>query len=246
MQRMNASWRVWVVLGLAAWTGCSGGVGSDSNGAGDGRPDEPESKEVALDSHVSELRQIARDYEAWGRVDADAHLATLDCRAPSSHEGMPRLSQAEPSGAESATATPEHGRKLYYLYAREKAAYLALGKQSAEGQEPAPSTARQAIVKQAWHAESVDVAPGDADRSTALAKHGERLVWAAFEDGQGYVPGERASLFVMFQPENSSGTDEGWVYGTVSPAGEVTSCGLLDNCMRCHREAPHGRLFGLR
>jgi hypothetical protein len=42
------------------------------------------------------------------------------------------------------------------------------------------------------------------------------------------------------------GTDEGWVYGTVSADGkQVTSAGRVESCMRCHQKAPHDRLFGL-
>ena len=41
-------------------------------------------------------------------------------------------------------------------------------------------------------------------------------------------------------------TDEGWVYGTVTPDGKkVTSAGKVESCMKCHQRAPHDRLFGL-
>jgi hypothetical protein len=42
------------------------------------------------------------------------------------------------------------------------------------------------------------------------------------------------------------GTDEGWVYGTVTPDGkDVTCAGRVASCMGCHADAPHDRLFGL-
>ena len=41
-------------------------------------------------------------------------------------------------------------------------------------------------------------------------------------------------------------TDEGWVYATVSPAGQVTSAGRVASCMGCHEtSATHERLYGV-
>jgi hypothetical protein len=41
-------------------------------------------------------------------------------------------------------------------------------------------------------------------------------------------------------------TDEGWVYATVSPQGQVTSAGRVASCMGCHEtSATHERLFGV-
>jgi hypothetical protein len=51
----------------------------------------------------------------------------------------------------------------------------------------------------------------------------------------------------MFKLDPSTpGTDRGWAYGTVTADGkQVTSAGRVESCMRCHRKAPHDRLFGL-
>ena len=51
----------------------------------------------------------------------------------------------------------------------------------------------------------------------------------------------------MFKTDpQTPGTDEGWVYGTVTPDGQqVTSAGRVESCMMCHQGAPHDRLFGL-
>jgi hypothetical protein len=51
----------------------------------------------------------------------------------------------------------------------------------------------------------------------------------------------------MFQHDRKTpATDDGWVYGTLTPDGKtVTGVGRLENCMGCHQKAPHGRLFGL-
>ena len=51
----------------------------------------------------------------------------------------------------------------------------------------------------------------------------------------------------MFKaPPRTIGTDNGWVYGTVTSDGKtVTSAGRVATCMNCHKEAKHDRLFGL-
>jgi hypothetical protein len=41
-------------------------------------------------------------------------------------------------------------------------------------------------------------------------------------------------------------TDEGWIYATVSAAGQVTAAGRVASCMGCHEtSATHERLFGV-
>jgi hypothetical protein len=50
---------------------------------------------------------------------------------------------------------------------------------------------------------------------------------------------------MRFREEHTSGTDEGWVYGTIAPDGTITSSGRVRACMSCHVDAPHDRWFGL-
>ena len=66
------------------------------------------------------------------------------------------------------------------------------------------------------------------------------------KNGKVYHAEEQAGLFVMIQrSSNEKDTDDGWVYGTLSADGkQVTSSGLVQTCMNCHQQAPHGRLFG--
>jgi len=46
---------------------------------------------------------------------------------------------------------------------------------------------------------------------------------------------------------DTPGTDDGFVYGTVTPDNKrVTSAGRVARCMGCHDNAPHERLFGLK
>ena len=70
----------------------------------------------------------------------------------------------------------------------------------------------------------------------------------------GYAKGEAgvyraaapAGLFIMFKVEPAtSDTDLGWVYATVTTAGQVTSAGRVASCMGCHEVADHERLFGV-
>lgn len=66
-------------------------------------------------------------------------------------------------------------------------------------------------------------------------------------DGARYRAKRRSGLFVMLKLEpGTEGTDQGWVYGTLSPDGKmVTSAGRVASCMACHTKDTHDRVFGL-
>jgi hypothetical protein len=92
----------------------------------------------------------------------------------------------------------------------------------------------QVVVKESWIAEEI--------------KAEERFTTDAVgPDGKRYKPGAKGPLFVMYQTDPKDPlADDGWVYGTLTADGKaVTGVGRLQNCMRCHQTAPHGRLFGL-
>ena len=40
-------------------------------------------------------------------------------------------------------------------------------------------------------------------------------------------------------------TDGGWVYATITAAGQLTAAGKVKSCIGCHQEAPNDRLFGV-
>src|SRR5262249_31112928 len=82
---------------------------------------------------------------------------------------------------------------------------------------------------------------------TDKAPYHQRAVVPAMRDGQQFAPGEQRDLFVMVELSGDhTDTDDGWIYGTVSPDGKtVSSCGRVESCMGCHVEARKGRLFGL-
>jgi hypothetical protein len=168
------------------------------------------------------LLEIARTYEEYGRFPGLPHLAPVYCRAPP--DPLPRFSAQGDSSA--------HGRKLYWLFVKEVPAGAAGGTYFVAGK---PSPVGQVIVKQAWLPEEVsgEKAAGRRDCCT--------------HQGRVYRASRKAGLFVLFKVDpQTPGTDEGWVYGTVTADGkEVTSAGRVESCMNCHQRAPHDRLFGL-
>jgi hypothetical protein len=114
----------------------------------------------------------------------------------------------------------------------------------------------QVVVKEAWAPEEVPAGtPQTPVRRAARVRRGgaveevqeEFLPYARGADGKFYHAKEKAALFIMLKLEpGTPGTDEGWVYGTVTPDGKrVTAAGRLESCMGCHQDAPHDRLFGV-
>ena len=186
-----------------------------------------------------ELLSAARNYRAWTRV-SDANWAPWFCAAP------------PPSGALlSESSDPStHGRKLYYLYTQDSQFYswvLPGGSRPAIGQNPAESApVGFTIVKEAWsplEVELADVPRLDPDAHQRRTTPPEYLV----DGGKAYRIDEPQGLFVMLKKDPATpGTDDGWVYGTLSADGRtVTSSGRVESCMRCHREASRDRLFGM-
>src|SRR6185369_1352871 len=168
------------------------------------------------------------------------------CRAPM--PGFARFSASKDDRT--------HGEKLYSLFVKDRAAYLGL-----DPKKPVP--VGQVIVKQSWIPEEVparksvpfpgrgdvivtkDPQPGkdkfhhfDADHFYPYAGKGNKT----------YKASKQGDLFVMFKLDpRTPGTDNGWVYGTVTPDGKkVTSAGRVESCMKCHQEAKVDRLFGIR
>jgi hypothetical protein len=158
---------------------------------------------------------VADRYLSWGRVDDYQRWAPFDCRLPPSSRPQPDLGASAP-----------HGRKVYYLYALDRAAYV-------EHRD----VAQQIIVKEAW-------APHEVPSSEAIS-NGYPAQCAEERDGVCVQPGAFTGLFVMLRGAVTAETDQGWTYATVDPRGEITASGRIAPCMRCHERAPHGRLFGL-
>lgn len=161
------------------------------------------------------LLEVAREYGRWPKITSSLGWAATDCAAPEDHPLH--------AGASDDAAT--HGQKLYYLFARERGAYLP------RRGEPAP--VGQVIVKESWT--PILVPPGEPVKGDIAVRGGQR-----------YRAGEGAGLFLMMKLDPATaGTDQGWVYGVVSADGaRVTAAGRLDACAGCHVGAPFDRLFG--
>lgn len=197
-----------VALGLAAATGGGRATRAD---------DAVAAVESTVDARFeAKVRDAAKDYESWGRVDDEARWAPYLCRQP--NPSVPRL-------------TFDHGgRKLYYVFAKDREDYV----QGAVGQG-------QAVVKESWVPEEVVASAGSVEDS-----RNDNPRRTLVSEGKRWHAKERAGLFVLLKLEKDTpGTDEGWVYGTVSTKGEVTAAGNLASCRHCHELAKDERLFGL-
>jgi hypothetical protein len=170
------------------------------------------------------LLEIARSYKNFHRVGDVASFAAADCRpAPPPRAVPPRLSVS----VDSAT----HGRKLFWLYVKLSPPNSAEDDYTF-GDKPNP--VGQVVVKESWRPKEVNDDTGS-------------LPQAVDKDGHVFRTAEPGHLFIMVKSDPATpGTDEGWVYGTVTPDGkQVTCAGRVESCMSCHRDAPHDRLFGL-
>jgi hypothetical protein len=178
----------------------------------------------------SRLLEIAGTYESYGRLDADLRWAPVYCRAP--RPPSPRFSDSRDPAT--------HGQKLYSLFLKEVLAYTSSSAVS--------SPVGQVVVKEAWVPEEVKDDGGRKEPVVRKVEQEDRFIpYARGKDGRLYHAKEKAGLFVMFKLDpQTPGTDEGWVYGTVTADGKkVTSAGRVESCMGCHKDAPHDRLFGL-
>lgn len=197
------------------------------------RPAEPAKPEPARPTEidprfVATIRAASAPYAKWGRVDEKPNIAPMLCDMP--HRTGDYGSQGAIHISEAADAP--HGKKLYYLWASDRRAYLELGH--------APIANGFTIVKQAFAAKPTT------EPKREFRYDASPLYDAMQVDGHWMTTGEAKGLYVMTKLGAQDGTDAGWVYGTIDPAGEVTSAGRVATCIGCHEDAPHDRLFGLK
>jgi hypothetical protein len=162
------------------------------------------------------LLEISREYTTYTKRGDYPYWAPTMCSAPMNPKpDAAMVSASKDDGT--------HGKKLYFLYARDNAAYEKGGVQPVG----------QAFVKESF-------APEEVAENAAMGAR------ATEHDGKFYKPGEKHALFIMFKLDASTkGTHDGWVYGTVSADGKnVTSQGKVESCMGCHEEAKADHLFG--
>jgi hypothetical protein len=183
------------------------------------------------------LLQIAHEYQTYGRLDNRARWAPTLCASPS-QVPMPsamRMSKSDDQGT--------HGKKLYYVFAKDRPDYLHGDPRSTRRQPDANHSGTshaigQVIVKEAWVPEKLTRATNAPASLVPATKVGNEL----------YHAKEKAGLFIIYKlAEDTPDTDRGWVYGTVSADGiTVTSAGKMQSCMACHDKAPRDRLFGMK
>jgi hypothetical protein len=181
---------------------------------------------VAFDPALAEqARGFAAAYLAWGRVDDELRWAPFLCRIP--RPGVARASASMDEGT--------HGQKLYSVFARARDAY------------PAGPHMGQVVVKESWTAEPVaDPATYAPEQPRSYPDGGDHFYPYARKDGRVFRAAERAGLYIMFKLDpGTPNTDAGWVYATITAAGQVTAAGRVASCMGCHVEAEHERLFGV-
>ncbi len=213
-----------LAIALAA---CSHGDSTKAPAAG--QPAEPTGE---IDTRfVPDMKQAFAEYKAWGRVDDELRWAPFLCRMP--EPGRPTMSVAAEGG---------HARKLYSLFAKDHTAYVAFSNTNAAALPP--SGALQVVAKESYLPEVVASAPTSTPNDTTVeADHFQPYVKA--DDGKTYKASTLVGVyFVIEKPAGTPGTDDGFVYGTVTANGEVTSAGRVTSCMGCHAEAKHRRFFG--
>jgi hypothetical protein len=206
-------------------------LGCSVEPAGQGAPPAPAlpSSTAVKEGHSFDgrLLEIASSYKRFRRIGDEVRLTYVPCAA------QPRINSPQLS----ASADPDtHGRKLYWLFVKQLPPDYTEGDYTVAEK---PNPVGQVVVKEAWHPQ--EVTGGEIPDQT-------KSVYVAEGKGSRFFrTGEQGHLFIMVKLDPSTpGTDEGWVYGTVTPDGkQVTCAGRVESCMGCHSDAPHDRLFGL-
>lgn len=163
----------------------------------------------------AQLLDVAGKYQIFGKVDDLSRWAPWLCSAPPPPKA--RVSKSVDTGT--------HGRKVYFLYAKERDAYMKLS----------ANQVGQIIVKESW-------------MPPAKLGNGNSAANMSTTTGSAKIPTQKKDLFIMMKLDPAiANSDDGWVYGTITPDGKtVTSAGRVQSCMTCHANAQHDRLFGLK
>lgn len=200
------------------------------------------------------LLEIAREYKSYVRVSDSANWAPEMCRVPT------------PSGVLESVSkdASTHGRKLYFLFARDQKDYSAIGwsvYDEKPDRKPFAAAVGQVIVKESFKpvevADPKDVPappkPNPDDPNRGLGRRRDLPdTYTRDASGRLYHTGDAAGLFIMAKVAEAEkagtekpGTDKGWIYATISAdLKQVTAMGRIESCMECHVKAKHDRLFG--
>lgn len=210
-------------------------------------PRDPVAHSLTLRTFDDRLLEIARTYESYGRIDTHWRWSPTFCKAP-----PPELAKTPPESPRvsmsASTNAATHGRKLYSLFVKIRPKNFPLdGGYIIPGR---PNPVGQAVVKEAWSPEIVPddgrILPGDYVPEGKPKPPKTDFVRYVRKDGRLYHAKEKSALFIMLKLDpKTPDTDDGWVYGTVTPdAKKVTSAGRVASCMKCHDRAGNDRLFG--
>lgn len=196
----------------------------------------------------SQLREIAKSFKTYARVSDD------------SVGWAPQMCMGPPPSRVGLTRAPEasaHGRKLYFLYARDQRAYLDMSyadSSCAPRTTPFTNPVGQVVVKEAFTPRPADDQRAEYERLRASANRPfsetpEAKAYALFAEdraGKLFHADELAGLFVMLKLDPATaGTDQGWVYATIDKdLSTITSLGVVESCMNCHKQTDRDRLYG--
>ncbi len=183
------------------------------------------------------ILDAAREYRDFEFVYTTPNWSPLDCRRP------------EKSGTFSASAeSTTHGQKLYFLFVRESMAYWMASRLATQ-------PIGQTLVKETWLPVEVDpddplvaIHSGESVESNVGNPHDDNPLIPVQRDGKSYQPGSKGPLFIMhYLGKYAHDIDNGWIYATLTPdALSITAIGRIESCMKCHNDAPHDRLFGMK
>lgn len=172
------------------------------------------------------LTAAAEQYLEFAMVNSIPLAAPEACAAAAPEEAQPMISQSDD--------TDSHGKKLYFLFAKEIAHYL--------DQDGSPSPVGQILVKEAWTSKPSN--PNARNMRNHAA--GIRVNPRTKVGDQVLEIGRRNKLFIMMKLETDTPeTDQGWIYGVVDADSKaISEAGKVHSCMQCHIDAKHDRLFG--
>lgn len=245
------------LLFVLAQVGCTGTIQmpADPRTAADITNAEAPEREKPGTSPLSfddRLLQIAQSYQSYHHLGgAESRWASDLC--------LPIRSLPEPPvmGLSASADSSTHGRKMYALYVKNvPGPFGNLDSKTPPTWYGPPSPVGQVVVKEAWVPEEVHDGGKElvpiSRRFKVRTEDGREEehedTWLPYirKDGHLYHAARKSGLFIMFKLDpGAPGTDEGWVYGTVTADGrQITTVGRVESCMACHDKAPYDHLFG--
>lgn len=198
-------------------------------------------------SFESLILAAAAEYKQFPRVSDRANWAPAMCRVP------PPTGVQQSEAPEPATGSNSHGRKLYFLFAKDDRAYDAMSMSGTLGYprttdpdaKPWSNPVGQTVVKEAFKPSAVSPDKRPADETDTF---GQKHLPAEYLELNGtlYRTGDPAGLFIMIKLDPATPeTDNGWIYGVTSPDNKsVVASGRIASCMGCHEQTTRDRLYG--